>query len=240
VDFAYGGESGESDIHLDMKQNILIRGSVRGPLSCTVVFILLMGAVTLVRILTLPMSAVLIPALWGLGAVLPLRAGEGDLLTFGVTSRHVKRNLIYFLLSSMVVFPLFALGFRLYVQWGFYLPVTTPFEGVPIPQWLLYNFLAVALFEELFFRGFVQGRFENWAKVKFLNPRKIIWVPILVSASLFALAHVAVYIDPLRLAVFFPGLLFGWLRARTGTLLAPILSHGTANLVSMLLIGSVS
>jgi membrane protease YdiL (CAAX protease family) len=216
------------------------RGFPTGLPSCAVVCVCVTASVFMIRRAGFSAGSVIIPALWGLGAVLPLRAGEGDLLTFGMTGRHVKRNLIYFLLSSLVVFPLFALGFRLYVKWGFYLPVTTPFEGVPIHQWLLYNFLAVALFEELFFRGFVQGRFENWAKVRFLNPRNVFWVPILVSASLFALAHVAVYLDTLRMAVFFPGLLFAWLRARTGSLLAPILSHGSANLVSMLLIGSVS
>jgi membrane protease YdiL (CAAX protease family) len=227
-------------IHSDMEKLIIKRGSRWDPLTCLVVFALVSVSVTLIHKLGISMGSVLIPALWGLGAVLPLRAGEGDLLTFGVTSRHIKRTLISFLLSSLAVFPLFALGFSFYVKWGFYLPVTTPFEGVPIHQWLLYNFLAVALFEELFFRGFVQGRFENWAKARFLGPGATLWVPILVSASLFALAHVAVYLDPLRMAVFFPGLLFAWLRARTGSLLAPNLSHGSANLVSMLLIGSLS
>ena len=215
-------------------------GSSKDPFSCLIIFAVVTALVAAVHHTDVSFTAALIPALWGLGAILPLRAGEGGVLTFGVTGRHIKRNLIYFLLSSLVVFPLYTLGFRLYVQWGFYLPVTTPFEGVSIPQWLLYNFLAVALFEELFFRGFVQGRFENWARVSFIRPGAVFWIPILVSAFLFALAHVAVYLDPLRMAVLFPGLLFGWLRAKTGTLLAPILSHGTANLVSMLLMGSVS
>jgi membrane protease YdiL (CAAX protease family) len=46
-------------------------------------------------------------------------------------------------------------------------------------------------------------------------------------------------LDLLRMAVFFPGFLYGWLRAKKGSLLAPILSHGTTNLVSMMHIGSV-
>ncbi|MDT8366604.1 MAG: CPBP family glutamic-type intramembrane protease [bacterium] len=70
--------------------------------------------------------------------------------------------------------------------------------------------------------------------------RTAFWLPIVVTVLLFSLAHVAVDLDPARLAVFFPGLLFGWLRAKTGTLLAPILSHGSANLLSMLLINTVS
>ena len=223
-----------------MKKAANKRGSERDPLYCFLVFILVTGAATSVHRLDIPYDSILIPVLWGMGAVLPLRTGDGNLLTFGLTALRLGTNIRYFLVSSLVVFPLFAAGFWLYVRWGFSLPVTAPFEGVPIPSWLAYNFLAVALFEELFFRGFVQGRFERFAKARIEGPAVRFWTPILVSALLFAIAHVAVYLDPLRLAVFFPGLLFGWLRARTGSLLAPILSHGSANVLSMLLIRSVS
>jgi hypothetical protein len=37
------------------------------------------------------------------------------------------------------------------------------------------------------------------------------------------------YVELARFVVFFPCLTFGWLRARTGFLVAPILSHGSAN-----------
>ena len=223
-----------------MVRRIKERGSIEDSLYCLLVFAVVTSAVILIRHIGLPFKSVLIPALWGLGAALPLRAGEGDLLAFGVTGSRFKVNLKYFLLSSLVIFSLYAIGFRFYVHWGFSLPVATPFEGVAAPNWLLYNFLAVALFEELFFRGYVQGCFERFANARFVGPVAAFWVPVLVSAFLFALAHAAVDLDPLRLGVFFPGLLFGWLRAKTGSLLAPILSHGSANVLSMLLISSVS
>lgn len=216
------------------------KGAVSATYSCLLVFIIVTTTAAFLRLGKFTQASVLIPALWGLGAVLPLRAGEGRLLTFGLKTPGLQKNILYFLLSSLIVFPLYSAGFWLYIRWGFFLPVTTPFEGVSIPQWLLYNFLAVALFEELFFRGFIQGRFESFARARFQKALAIFWVPVVLSAFLFALAHVAVYWDPLRLAVFFPGIFFGWLRAKTGSLLASILSHGTSNLVSMLLIGSVS
>jgi membrane protease YdiL (CAAX protease family) len=217
----------------------IAKGSIRGPFYCILIFIFITAAIAVIQQVGWSFGSFLIPALWGLAAILPLRAGEGNLLTFGLMAPRLRINIRYFLLSSLVVFPLFAAGFRLYVRWGFFLPVTIPFEGVSIPNWLAYNFLAVALFEELFFRGFVQGRFERFAVARIEGQAVRFWTPILVSSLLFAVAHVAVYLDPLRLAVFFPGLLFGWLRAKSDSLLAPILSHGTANLVSMLLIGSV-
>jgi membrane protease YdiL (CAAX protease family) len=38
-----------------------------------------------------------------------------------------------------------------------------------------------------------------------------------------------------RLAVFFPALLFGWLRARTGGIGASVLFHASCNLYALLL-----
>ena len=38
-----------------------------------------------------------------------------------------------------------------------------------------------------------------------------------------------------RLGVFFPGLLFGWLQARTNALLAPILFHAACNITFLAL-----
>jgi len=216
------------------------RGSLKDPLSCLAVFVLVTGAVALVRGWGLPLGPVLIPALWGLGAVFPLRRGDGDLLAFGVKGPALRKNLRYFLLSSLAVFPLYAAGFFLLSRWGFLLPDSGRLWGASFYDWLFYNFLAIALFEELFFRGFVQGRFENYSRKRFHKTGAVFFTPILVSAFLFALAHVAADLDPARIVVFFPGLLFASLRAKTGTLLAPILSHGTANLVSAALMEWVS
>jgi membrane protease YdiL (CAAX protease family) len=223
-----------------MKRIMNKRGSAWDPLYCLFIFAIVTAAATVIRQADLPFGFILVPALWGLGATLPLRSGDGDLISFGLTSPRLGKNIRYFLLTSLVVFPLYVVGFGLYTRWGFPLSGGSPLGGVPVPNWLLYNFLAVALFEELFFRGYLQGKFEWIARDRFSGPEAKFWIPITVSSLLFALAHMAVYLDVSRMAVFFPGLLFGWLRARTGSLLAPILSHGTANVVSMLLIGSVS
>jgi membrane protease YdiL (CAAX protease family) len=54
------------------------------------------------------------------------------------------------------------------------------------------------------------------------------------TQALFALGHLVV-LQPWRLGTFFPGLLFGWLRARTGSLAAPVLFHALSNLLMMTL-----
>jgi membrane protease YdiL (CAAX protease family) len=52
---------------------------------------------------------------------------------------------------------------------------------------------------------------------------------LFVQAALFALGHYAVDLDPARLAVFFPALAFGWLKARRGSIVAPMLFHAASN-----------
>lgn len=55
---------------------------------------------------------------------------------------------------------------------------------------------------------------------------------ILLCAVLFALAH---WGFPNMLLAFLAGLLFGWIRHRTGNILCPMLAHMSANAVLMLL-----
>jgi membrane protease YdiL (CAAX protease family) len=74
---------------------------------------------------------------------------------------------------------------------------------------------AVALSEEFFYRGYMTLRFEE----------KLRPVPsALLAAALFALGHLLTP-APWRLAVFFPALLFAFLRNRTGTIAGAAICH---------------
>lgn len=92
--------------------------------------------------------------------------------------------------------------------------------------------LVIALPEEMFFRGYLLGRLEErWPA------RRRLWgAPVgkalLVSAALFALGHFLVDFNPQRLAVFFPGLVFAWMRARTGSIAAGTAYHAMCNLLA--------
>jgi hypothetical protein len=138
------------------------------------------------------------------------------------------------LLLAAICFVPFCLGFRAWAQWVWH--VRHPFLFSLRPAQLANEFAAqllmVALPEEAFYRGFVQGRFEDaWP-----SRRRLLGAPvgpsILVTSAVFALGHVATIRDPGRLAVFFPSLLFGWLRARTGGVGASIGFHALCNLFS--------
>jgi membrane protease YdiL (CAAX protease family) len=128
---------------------------------------------------------------------------------------------------AALVLPPFWLGYRAW--WS---PVL-PFHAAPISaiaddalgQWLV-----IALPEEAFYRGYLQTRFdEAWAP-----RRKILGTfvgPGLIATSLiFALGHVATEFHPNRLSVFFPSLLFGWIRTRRKGVGAASAFHAFCNL----------
>jgi len=89
----------------------------------------------------------------------------------------------------------------------------------------------IALPEEHFFRGYLQSRLDvMWGKPWRLMGVQVGWGLIAASAA-FALLHPILIPGPHRLLVFFPALLFGWLRARQGHLGAAIAVHAGSNLL---------
>lgn len=107
------------------------------------------------------------------------------------------------------------------------------------PRWphgigtkLLTQIFLVALPEELFFRGYLQRRMELLWPAR----RRLFGVPfgraIVLASAVFALGHFLGEYRPDRLGPFFPALVFGLLRTRTNSLVAPILYHAFCNVLS--------
>jgi len=110
---------------------------------------------------------------------------------------------------------------------GAYLHLPPEFVTLALSQ-----LIVVALPEELFFRGYLHARIEAiWP-----SKRRFFGAPVgpslLVTSLLFAFGHVLVDFDVRRLAVFFPGLVFAWMRARSGTIVAGTVYHALCNLLS--------
>jgi len=133
-----------------------------------------------------------------------------------------------------VVFPPFIVGFY------FWHGPTHAFAWVPdpdLPEYALTQIVVVGLPEEALFRGYLQGRLEDvWP------PRsRILWIRLgvgawLLQAVLFALLHFIVDYNPARLAVFFPALLFGWVRSMRNGIGAAIFVHAACNVLSDILV----
>ena len=171
---------------------------------------------------------------------------------YGLSCAHAGRALTLVMLAIITTFPPYALGLHT-VRHGL-LPanappgVASPFTGftwlLQVPQswpWPLQAFLRelffVALPEEFFYRGYVQGRLNALFAGRCRLLRTPVGGSLPASAALFALHHWLVSPVPERLLVFFPALLFGWLREAGRSLIAPALFHAACNLLAILLNG---
>jgi len=136
------------------------------------------------------------------------------------------------LLVAAAVFPAFGVGFFLWWQpRGAFVPMLPP----DLAGEVLGQLLVIALPEEVFYRGYLQTALDEAIppRRRWLGAR-IGWAIPLTSLA-FALGHFATELSPARLAVFFPSLLFGWLRARTGGVGASVAFHAACNLYSSFL-----
>lgn len=158
--------------------------------------------------------------------------GLGGLFESGPLSpsrvtKAAARALAWALGAALVVLPPFWVGWVAYwrPESGF---SPAAFRGVlddALGQWLV-----IALPEECFYRGYLQSELDQaWPRrVRLLGAS--VGPSLVVTSALFAAGHLATELNPARLAVFFPALLFGWLRARTGGVGASIALHALCNL----------
>jgi membrane protease YdiL (CAAX protease family) len=150
-----------------------------------------------------------------------------------------------------ITFPLFFAGFFLFYGYvcGPHGHAFAPMFGRLCAHWLgfsgghlrlppsfllqvLNQLIVIAIPEELFFRGYLMARFEErWPPTRQLFGAPV-GVALLASSALFALGHVLVVPNAQRLAVFFPALVFGWMRARTGSIAAGACFHALCNLLA--------
>lgn len=107
----------------------------------------------------------------------------------------------------------------------FYLLNATPVvwnKPLLYPQWFFTLALVYPLLEEIAFRGLLQELVRDLVSRARYGP---LTVANLLTSVLFAAAHFF-YHPPLAAAlVFFPSLVFGFFKERTGSLLAPVLLH---------------
>lgn len=185
---------------------------------------------------------------------LPLHAiayrGE-DWPDYGLSTRTLGKDLKLFGIMSALVFPLFVLGYFVFVEAVMpqmpkdLLRTLTPYPDASMirfqfrlpdrfTEWLIDDLFVVALPEEFFYRGFLQSRLRDaWPGGRtFLGAR--LGAAFWVTAILFALGHLAIF-EVWRLAVFFPALLFGWMRERTNSVVAGALFHAASNLLIKIL-----
>lgn len=143
--------------------------------------------------------------------------------------RGFFRSLAAFLITTLVVFPPFLVAAHFWMlridhSPGFTWAPAAYFTSQIVPQILI-----VALPEELFFRGYMQKVLSDLWKPRWnilgakLGPA---WI---VTALLFAFAHSILELKWWHFSIFFPALLFGYLKERCGSITAPVLFHAFCN-----------
>lgn len=100
---------------------------------------------------------------------------------------------------------------------------------------VLGQLFVIALPEEAFYRGYLQTRLDDAWTPRWRIAGATLGPGWLVACAIFAVGHVVTVPSPARLAVFFPALVFGWLRARTGGVGASVLFHMMCNVYSQAL-----
>ncbi|MDF1661993.1 MAG: type II CAAX endopeptidase family protein [Planctomycetota bacterium] len=160
---------------------------------------------------------------WVLPAYLYAQFLKRDpLIEFGVLTPPRLSGWVEMGLLSFVGLPMYVL----IVHFGIVRIQHDPWDIALWGRFLIHQLFFVALAEEFYFRGVLQPALEK---------RLPKYPALIVGALLFALAHVAADQHFLRMLVFFPGLLFGWLKMRSGSIVPSVLFHAFSNLVYLFL-----
>jgi len=170
------------------------------------------------------------PAVLVAAALVPTIIRRDRFAQVGLNVRQVKLTLLTVCGACAVVFPATYAGLWLLRHYGLEPPlrVVLPQNQQWLP-WVLYQFLYVAVAEEVFFRGYLQSNILRLTDTMKWGRSLQNWVSIVLSAGCFAGAHIIVQGQAASALTLLPGLILGWLFIRTRTLLAPILFHGLAN-----------
>ncbi len=160
--------------------------------------------------------------------------GRGVLAALVLAAPSGLRETGFALLVASIVFPPFVVGFWLWHgpahAWRWSLPPD-------LATFALAQIVMVALPEEAFFRGWVQTRLHDaWPPTRTFLGAKIDPRALILQSALFAVVHLAAEPRIEELATFFPGLLFGWVRARRDGIGAALLLHALSNVLAEILV----
>jgi membrane protease YdiL (CAAX protease family) len=148
--------------------------------------------------------------------------------------RDAGQAIAFALLAAVIIYPCFWYGFR--VWWKVDAFHAAPL--LPVVWRSLEELLAIALPEEAFYRGYLQTALDKSLpqRISVLGAR--IGPALPLTSAIFALGHLLTDVNPARLAVFFPSLVFGFLRARTGGIGSALVFHAMCNVFSWYLLQS--
>lgn len=169
------------------------------------------------------LSAALI-VLFGLSLGLMIRQSELPVHFFGLTSHNWRPALLESLLWTVGIISLL-IGIKwMLIQLVPRYNHLSVFSFDPVhSRYLAFSFIVYGLhspIQEFIARGVLQGSLQNFFKGSNVTLRAI-----LISNAIFSATHVHLLGGLLGIIVFIPGLFWGWLYSRHGTLIGVCVSH---------------
>ena len=177
-----------------------------------------------------------LPTLWFLVPFVVITLTRRPYPTYGLSWRNPGRLEFHVSMLFGVFLP-YALAHYVVAHWwlgaAFHPRLPPAFLQSAIDQVVL-----IALPEEFFFRGYLQVQCDAvWER-----PYRLLGAQcgpgLIVAAALFAVCHLTLGLG--GLTRFFPGLWYGWLRARTDTIAVPVAYHAASNLLMQFMLVSLS
>jgi membrane protease YdiL (CAAX protease family) len=148
-------------------------------------------------------------------------------------ARAVLGSLVWAALFGALTFGPFFLGWRAF--WHPHGAFVLRVSALDVLNDAFGQLVIIALPEEAFYRGYLQSRLDDLFPPRFRVLGATVGPSLVLTSLIFALGHFATIREPARLAVFFPSLLFGWLRARTSGIGAGVAYHASCNVFSEML-----
>jgi uncharacterized protein len=177
-------------------------------------------------------GAWLIPAVFLYAPIIAGLVGR-DFSGLGLEWPSWRKAILDLAIVACIVIPVFLAGWALLQHFILHQPIAPRVPDRFVLR-ALEQLLVVALPEEVFFRGSLQGRLDEVSPRRFRLLGAEIGPGLFLAAALFALAHYLLIPWPARLLVFFPGLLFGLLRARSGSVFGPVIAHALSNIAFLI------
>jgi hypothetical protein len=166
------------------------------------------------------------PNVWLVVPIVLMLVRGHPLADYGLELRVTPPSLRAHLAIGLAAMALYAAGHAtLAALHGGHLAWRLP-HGLAVS--LLHQLLSAALPEEFFFRGYVQSNLNRALGRPWSVAQARAGPGLVLQSGLFAICHVAAG-GWVRLPVFFFGLLAGWLRDRSGSIVAPVVYHAIAN-----------
>lgn len=208
-------------------------------LSFYVLFIKIMtsipGVTTISTAVTVPLLAC-----FSIGMFIIMQKGGYPLQTYGLTLENWKRHVIEACIFTIPLLPLI-----IFFKWILihYAPAwsthalfdlsTHPEAHFPLSLDIaeLGLYLVFVPIQELIARGALQSSFQ----ILLVGPHKTLWA-IILSNILFSVTHLHLSIT-IGLATIIPGLFWGWLYSRQGSLVGVIISHLIVGIWALFIVG---